>query len=313
MSIVITWPYKGRLSLGLDGWCQAASFTGVRDEWAWGTITPTVRSIGHLGTVCLEQPEIPPSKLCPLKPNSDEQMDEVYLVISTWLRKRGDLTNAREVLRGRVKHCIALLSDNDISNDKDAYMTLFKTFITDLESHEDCEAVLQANAGAVGRSSESSEDSQLADNKVDVDEDDERLNVRILDALYECLSCRKQLQNIHFWYFCRSCPYSTLCRRCYRELKGRPHPSVLFGTCTSEHEFFYTGGLLRPSQLVDDGMVPLVSSDGARRAIWVEEWKDILAGKWQTKDFEYEKGFSAWCMRVLPEPQRTRWAAFFQI
>jgi hypothetical protein len=59
-------------------------------------------------------------------------------------------------------------------------------------------------------------------------------------------------------------------------------------------------------------MVPPVSRDGARRAIWEEEWKDKLAEKWQTKDFEYEGGYAAWCMRVLSEPQRTLWAAFFQ-
>ncbi|KAL4740779.1 hypothetical protein BDV11DRAFT_168729 [Aspergillus similis] len=306
---------KGRVSLGLDGWCQVASFIGVCNRWEWWATLPAARSIGHLGTVCLEQPEIPLSEHCPLKPTPGDQMDEIYLVISTWLRKRGDLPNARQVLRGRRR-----------------YMTLFKTFVTDPDSHEDCEAALyllkeanerhmgryntvvsarEANAGAARGSSESSEDSQLADDKVDDAENDDDL-MTALYTLDECSNCWKEVKNIHFWYFCRSCPYTMLCRRCYRELKGRPHPSGLFGTCTSEHEFFYTGGFLRRTQLVDDGMVPLVSSDGERRAIWVEEWKDKLAEKWQTKDFEYEGGFSAWCMRVLPEPQRTRWAAFFQ-
>jgi hypothetical protein len=50
--------------------------------------------------VCLEQPEIPPSELCPLEPDSNEQLDEVSLALSSWLRKRGDSTSAREVSAG---------------------------------------------------------------------------------------------------------------------------------------------------------------------------------------------------------------------
>lgn len=331
---------KSRIFIGLDGWCQVASCTEVPYKGSWNTTLLAARSIGHLGTVCLEQPEIPPSELCPLELDSDEKMDEVSLVLSTWLRKRGDLTNAREVLRGRVKHCIALLSDDSgFLDKKHAYMTLFKTFVTDPDSNDDCEAALyllkevsegimsrsntltkakEANVGAARGSSESSKDSKLANEKVndnangEYNEDDERLRMLVLHtSLDECLNCRKD-QSIHFWYFCRTCPSSTLCRRCYHELKARPHPAGLFGTCTSEHEFFYTGGLLRASQLVDEGMVPLVSRNGARQAIWVKEWKDKLAEKWRTKDFEYEGGYAAWCMRVLPEPQRTRWAGFFQ-
>ncbi|KAL3435231.1 hypothetical protein BDV09DRAFT_204202 [Aspergillus tetrazonus] len=298
---------KGRIFIGLDGWCQVAS---------------SARSIGHLGTVCLEQPEIPPSELCPLELDSDEKMDEVSLVLSTWLRKRGYLTNAREVLRGRVKHCIALLSDDSgFLDKKHAYMTLFKTFVTDPDSNDDCEAALyllkevsegimsmsntltkakEANVGAARGSSEPSKDSKLANEKVnenangEYNEDDERLSMLVLHtSLDECLNCRKD-QSIHFWYFCRTCPYSTLCRRCYHELKGRPHPAGLFRTCTSEHEFFYTGGLLRLSQLVDEGMVPLVSRNGARQTIWVKEWKDKLAEKWRTKDFEIASPIMMW-------------------
>ncbi|KAL4971626.1 hypothetical protein BDW66DRAFT_155481 [Aspergillus desertorum] len=306
---------KGRVGLGLDGWCQVVSIAEVRDEWPWLEELPKARSMGHLATVCLEQPEIPPSEHCPLKLNSEEQLDEVYLVLSMWLRKRGDLTKAREVLHGRVKHCIALLSDDDISNDRHAYMPLFKTFVADPDSGGDCEAALyllkevnerfmtrynavisarEADADAAGGSSESPENSQLTDDRAqNDDEDDEDLNESgPYIYLDECVSCRKELTNIHFWYFCRSCPSTTLCRRCSRELKGGPRPSRLFGTCSPEHEFFYTGGLLRPSELVDGGMVPLVSGDGERRAIWIEEWKDRLAEKWQTNDFDFEGGFS---------------------
>jgi hypothetical protein len=71
----------------------------------------------------------------------------------------------------------------------------------------------EANAGATRGSPESSEDSQLADEKVNDDahhgddEDDEDLSMPVLHtSLDKCLSCRKDLQSIHFWYFCRTCP-----------------------------------------------------------------------------------------------------------
>jgi tetratricopeptide (TPR) repeat protein len=332
---------KGRVGLGVDGWCQVVSF--MEDDYSgdtgeWNVKIPAARSIGYLVSVCLEQPDIPPSEQCPLALDAVEQVNEACLVISMWLQKHGDVANAREALRGRMKHCIALLSDDDVSNDRHAFMTLFKTFVADPDSREDQGASLHllkdtdelamssynavirrrgANGVVPGELSQSLEDSRLTDEKAENQDDDDidadGLNVWSLDKyLDECVNCRRELANIHFWYFCRSCPYTTLCRRCYRELKGRPHPSGLFGTCSPEHEFIYTGGLLRPTELVDDGMVPLVSADGDRRVIWVESWKDRLAEKWKTKDFEYEGGLTAWCMRVLPEPQRTRWAAFFQ-
>ncbi|KAL4981698.1 hypothetical protein BDW68DRAFT_172017 [Aspergillus falconensis] len=332
---------KGRAGLGLDGWCQAVSLMDDDDSGDtvyWGVKSPAARSIGYLVSVCLEQPDIPPSEQCPLALDTVEQVNEACLVISMWLRKHEDITNAREALRGRVKHCIALLSDDDVSNDKHAFMTLFKTFVADPDSYEDRDAALhllkdddervmsryntvirprEANDDVTGELSQSLEDTCLTDEKAENREDDDNdadgLNTWALsDTFDECVNCRRELANIHFWYFCRSCPYTTLCRRCYRELEGGPHPSGLFGTCSPEHEFIYTGGLLRPSELVDDGMVPLFSAEGDSQVIWVEEWKDRLAEKWETQDFEHEGGLSAWCMRVLPEPQRTRWAAFFQ-
>jgi hypothetical protein len=218
-------------------------------------------------------------------------------------------------------------------------MTLFKTFMADLDSREDRDAALhllkdaekramsrynavvqpqEANDSGTGELSQSLKVTCLTDEKAenqdgdDDDDDADRLNVRALaNYLDECVNCRRELENIHFWYFCCLCLYTALCRRCYHELEGGPHPSGLFGTCNPEHEFIYTRGLLPPSELVGDGMVPLVSAEGNRQVIWVEEWKDSLAEKWETESFEYEGGLSAWCMRILPEPQRTRWAAFF--
>ncbi|KAL4999761.1 hypothetical protein BDV10DRAFT_200448 [Aspergillus recurvatus] len=329
---------KGRVDVGLDGWCQVVSSMDNNDSsdtFHWSIKAPAARSIGYLVSVCLEQPDIPPSEQCSLALDTVEQVNEACLVISMWLRKHGDITNAREVLRGRVKYCIALLSDDDVSNDQHAFMTLFKTFIADPDSREDSDAALyllkdadevvmsrynavrEANEGVTGEPSQPLEDTPLTDEKAE--NQDENSDADALIAwwalakyLDECVNCRRELANIHFWYFCRSCPYTALCRRCYRELKGGPHPSGLFGTCSPEHEFIYTGGLLRSSEQVDDGMVPLFSAKGDRGVIWVEEWKDRLADKWETEDFEYEGGLSAWCMRVLPEPQRTRWATFFQ-
>jgi hypothetical protein len=55
-------------------------------------------------------------------------------------------------------------------------------------------------------------------------------------------------------------------------------------------------------------MVPLVSAAGEKQVIWIEEWKERLAKKWEIEDFGFEDELSAWCMRVLPEPQRSRFA-----
>ncbi|KAL2794552.1 hypothetical protein BJX66DRAFT_303401 [Aspergillus keveii] len=321
---------KGRVDAGLDAWCQVLTGTGDDAESRW--VYPQARAIGQLVTVCLERPDIYPSGRCPLALSSEVQIDEACLIISAWLRKHGDVKNAIEVLRGRVKRCIELLSDDDVSNDADAFQTLFRTFVADPDSDGDREAalywiklsneahlvmynsIIQSGSGNEDPGKQGSE--PLADDEAvgrDDDGDPEELNAWVLDDdLRECTNCRSSIAHIHFWYFCHSCPLTTLCRRCYRELKpGSPPPGSL-GTCLSEHEFYYTRGFIRPSDMVGAGMVPVVSAEGEKQVIWVEDWKDRLAEKWKTKDFEFEGGFSAWCMRVLPEPQRTRWAAFFQ-
>ncbi|KAL2820127.1 hypothetical protein BJX63DRAFT_428448 [Aspergillus granulosus] len=328
---------KGRVSRGLDGWYQVVASAEDDGDVRWDIKYPTARSIGQLVSVCLDRPEISPSEHGPLALGSDDQIDEACLVLSMWLRKHGDIANSREALRGRVKHCVALLSDDDLSNDEDAYRCLFKTFIADPDSDEDREAALylikvpqerqldmynnvtqlrDASNDAGEQVSGSLKGIARMDDKVgsrDDASDAEDLNVWSLsDDLSECLRCRKGIANIHFWYFCRSRPYATVCRRCYRELQSTGDPTGILSICGAEDEFIYTGGFLCESERVDDGMVPLVSAAGERRVIWVEEWKDSLAKKWETKNFEFEGGLSAWCMRVLPEPQRTRWAAFFR-
>ncbi|KAL4886719.1 hypothetical protein BJY04DRAFT_213475 [Aspergillus karnatakaensis] len=249
--------------------------------------------------------------------------------------------NAREALRWRVKHCIAMLSDDDILNDHHAYRSLFTTFVVSTESHKGREGALylikahEENIRGLHeiaiqsqRASQdpTKEDTRLpegsnaphyhTDSSDDLADHLDDLGLRFFgDELDECSNCWKGMANIHFWYFCRSCPKTMLCGWCYRELRSADNIPASLQTCISEHEFYHTGGFLRPSEMVDEGKVPLISAEGERQVIWVEEWKDRLAEKWKTRELEleHEGGFWAWGIRVLPEPQRTRWAAFFQV
>ena len=140
-----------------------------------------------------------------------------------------------------MKHYIALLSNNNVSNDQQAFMTLFKTFMADLDSREDCHIALhllkdaeehvvgrydavvrpqEANEGGTLELPQSLEGTCLTDEKAEsqgVDDDDaDGLYVRALaNYLDECVNCRRELENIHFWYFWCLCLYTALCRRCY--------------------------------------------------------------------------------------------------
>ncbi|KAL3460099.1 hypothetical protein BJX64DRAFT_278710 [Aspergillus heterothallicus] len=322
---------KGRVSRGVDGWCQVITDAQEDDDPDWGINYTTMRSIGRLVAICLEQPDIPPSERFPVALGSDDEIDEACLVLAMWLRRNGDTKNAREALRGRVKHSVALLSDDDISNDEDAFKCLFNTFVADPDSVEDRDAALylikksqerrmgindKATHGTETRKDASKRSSDsLAEERTDSGDDeseaDDLRSWLLRDDLSECVKCCKSVANFHFWYFCRSRPFTTVCRRCYRELQASDEPSEILGSSNPEDDFYYIGGLVRESERVEEGMVPIVSGE-ERKVIWVEEWKDSLAEKWKTKDFAYEGGFAAWCLRVLPEPQRTRWAAFFQ-
>jgi hypothetical protein len=87
--------------------------------------------------VYLELPDTLPSKQYPLVLDTVNKVNKASLVILMWLQKYRDVTNAREVLQGRVKYYIALLSNNNILNNQQVFMTLFKTFMADLDSRED--------------------------------------------------------------------------------------------------------------------------------------------------------------------------------
>jgi hypothetical protein len=279
--------------------------------------------------------------------DKEAEYGDVCLVISNWLRDHGDPINARNAVRGRVKRCISLLSDDDPSNDVAALVSLFKTFVAVRGSDADLGATLhliklhderRLKAHDIRRNihisqridseadlSESLDQVQLADTGAEDDgyRDDVEIWFTTTDPTTECSSCKKELVTFHWWYFCRSCPTKTLCRRCYLQLRpavaANPDDAasstlhkIPASVCELEHELYYAGPYIRPDEHVPKGMVPLVSATRERQEIWIEEWKDRLAKEWDTDDFEFEGGLSAWCSRVLPESQRSRWATFFK-
>lgn len=302
-----------------------------------------MRAMSKLVALCLDDADIPFCERPPLILKENSELDDICLVLSSWLQDRGDIANARDALRWCVKECISLLSDDDPSNDIDAYMRLFRVFLAVKDSDEDLGAALylikqepeprtSVARNRTGATNLSDDDVQLEvsdalqnvqltdgedpclDSGTDADDDD------IYDALYpdivydrctDCSGCKREIGTMQHWYFCRSCAFSTICRRCYRQCESGDL-SKIPGICDPDHKFFYTDPLLRSSERVPKGMVPLISPDGEKQIIWIEEWKDRLAEKWETADFAFAGGLSAWCMRVLPEPQRTRWATFFQ-
>ncbi|KAL4863511.1 hypothetical protein BDV12DRAFT_189645 [Aspergillus spectabilis] len=313
---------KGQVGLGLHGWYETVTRSDADEHWNASYCRP-------------RDEDIPPFDRQLLTLDKHDEYGDLCLVISSWLRDHGNAAHARDALRGRVKQCIALLSDNDPSNDSDAFISLFKTFLQSPDSREDLSAVLhlvklgdERLLGAYDteeHSTEALEDNELNDltqaltrtsvvNGEDTDANDiNPVEIWFVTApLTECSVCKREISSIHFWYFCRSCPLKALCRRCHRELDlPRLDTSDCPGVCNPQHEFYYTGPLLAPTERVPEGMVPLVSSSGERNVIWIEEWKERLAKKWETDDFVFKGGLSAWCMRVLPEPQRSRWTSLF--
>ncbi|EED19636.1 hypothetical protein TSTA_029140 [Talaromyces stipitatus ATCC 10500] len=133
----------------------------------------------------------------------------------------------------------------------------------------------------------------------------------IYNSVTACANCDLLVTSASHWYFCRSCPHMVLYPACYRNIQSSNHAPR---TCNSQHEFYYTGKRLRFSECAEEGMIRLTSIDSDEvKILWVEEWKDRLAEKWGTKEFEFEGGLSSWCMQVLPEVQRERWATFFKV
>ncbi|KAJ5937944.1 Tetratricopeptide-like helical [Penicillium verhagenii] len=330
---------KGQLDLGIQGWCQVFTAADSHTENTGGAENYRERSLAHLVELCLSDADIPSSGSFPVTLGTAAESSGACLIISSWLHNHGDPNNARHALRGRVKECVALLSDDDPTNDDGAFISLFETFMIDPGSEEDISAVLywikQDNERLINRHDDgdrdavkSKDEAELVDSlgKTNLEDDSEDMSsADILDdlniwftcnTLTMCSICTQQIKSIHGWYYCRSCPYKTCCREC-----SSKHPQIsnslgLYkcpGVCDDEHHFFYTGGLLRTAERVPEGMIPVLSPNGDRRAIWIEDWKDGLAKKWETADFTFDGGLSAWCMRVLPEPQRTRWAKMFKV
>ena len=333
---------NSRISAGIQAWYEVASRDDL-DDLDMRPVRAWSRS--RLAAVCLYHPEIPFCDGSPLELDKTAEFSDICLVISSWLRDHGDLANARTALRGRVMKSIELLSDDDPSNDDDAFISLFLTFLTGVDADEDLNGALYLTkdwyrdylrgvkkdnpiSEAVAASCDDSRSLQdgiaeslnqmhLADDEIQRPDGEfsERQSSYTIDYFAECSNCKCEMRSICHWYFCRSCPFMMLCQWCYHDIQsaisqsGASNPA---GICDPQHEFYYTGSPLRPSERVPEGMMALETSTGKRQTVWIEEWKDKLSEKWGAADFSFEGGLSAWCMRVLPEPQRSRWATFFR-
>ncbi|KAL2828383.1 hypothetical protein BDW59DRAFT_159586 [Aspergillus cavernicola] len=348
---------KGRTDAAAQGWYEVASVSDLSfNRWDGAARS---RSLAHLVALFLDDAEILFCARAPLILDENTEIGDVCLVLSSWLRDRGSLTDARDALCWCVKDCISLLSDDDPSNDFNAFVRLFRTFLPMPDSDEDLGAALylikQAtepripvprnkttainpldDESQLDVSTSTLENMQLqdtehqtpdgdSDNDNDNDNDNDTENTLYYDTtcdpLTECSSCKSEIESIHHWYFCRTCPFSTLCQRCYRQFDPQFKSSFSSddatkskspGICDPTHKFYYTGPLLQPAERVPEGMVPLVSPDGTRRVVWVEEWKERLVEKWMTSGCAFDGGLSAWCMSVLPETQRGRWVKYFR-
>ncbi|OBT88509.1 hypothetical protein VE02_03445 [Pseudogymnoascus sp. 03VT05] len=317
---------KGQVIQSIQGWYEVAALSEPPDEWY--TEPAQNRSIYDLAALCLSDEDISFAERSPIALDKDAEYSDVFLVISSWRRNHGDMVNARNALRGRVRQCVSLLSDDDPWNDNTAFLSLFKSFLATGDSDTDLGAVLYLvqldnqqkvriyekrrfspdvpHGDTQGDLSESLGRVQLddamardKDTGVDADLDDVSgvPNWFCADFMTECSGCRSLIETFHWRHSCRSCTNKGICRRCYLQFHSpalaNPDdaaPStpdkIRVGVCDPQHEFYYTGPYLRSDDLVPE-----------------EEW--------ETADFEFEGGLSAWCSRVLPEPQRTRWATFF--
>ncbi|KAJ5982169.1 hypothetical protein N7451_012269 [Penicillium sp. IBT 35674x] len=294
----------GLISAGIQAWYEVVS---LDNPDGWNIEPAQTWSRSRLATVCLYHPEAPFCAKSPLRLDEKSKSGDICLVISSWLRDHEDITNAREALRGRVKSSIELLSDDGPSNDDGAIMILFSTFLVAADSYDDLNGALYL-LKVWHRDCLRQAKRHLPDDGTEgPDDDDFPFSI---DQLAECSNCKREMNSICHWYFCRSCPLTAICRRCYHGIPSTA--SHIRGICDPRHSFYYTGPPLQPSECVPEGMMVLESSDGNRQTIWIEEWKNKLSEKWGTEDFAFEGGLSAWCMRVLPEPQRSRWATFFR-
>lgn len=345
---------KGQVTTGIRMLCKAVSMPKL-DSVHWQSDYAREQALSNLAAICLYHPEISLGVESPLELDVDAESSDICLVISSWLLEKGDRGNARKALCGRVKSCLQLLSDDDPTNDGDAWLELFKTLLADLDSDEDMSGALYMLKTWRRTSSnyeipESSDDYEDVDESVEIEIEDDMTLERCLaeekktsqpkkeedvvddvvwfvegsrtlrgfgESYTACPNCDLQVTSVSDWYFCRSCPHIVLCPSCYGDIGSDSVKNFLSQhapqTCNSQHDFYYTGKQLRFSECEELGKIRLTSSDsGEVKTLWIEEWKDKLAEKWGTKDFEFEGGLSAWCMKVLPEPQRERWASLFK-
>ncbi|GAM40351.1 NACHT domain protein [Talaromyces pinophilus] len=334
----------GVVSPGIRAWYEISSIeTGPYEFYSKEA---QKRSRSRLADVCLYHPEIPLGEGASLVLDESDESGDICLFVSSWLRDHGDIPNSRKALRGRVKSFIEdHAEDWDFINNS-PLIGLFKTFLIAMDSEEDLNGALyllktrheQMRKGGIeylisqaasvsqhhSASSEQRGDSeypsqvQFANEEIQetVDDVSEEEIILILDPISGCAHCKREFGPIYHWYFCRTCPLMMLCRRCYGEiqsdLSNPDKADHVRGICDPRHEFFYSGPLLRPDEYVPEGMVVLQSADGEKQTIAIKEWKDRLAKKWETADFAFEGGLSSWCMQILPEPQRSRWATFFK-
>lgn len=300
---------KGRIALGVQGWCGIVTATATPHS-DWTIEHAQLRSLCHLVHLCLHGDDNPiPSTPLALSPAAESS--DVCLVISCWLRDHGETIPARDALRGRIKQGLALISDDNPSNDEEGLVRLFKTFLCDPESQSDLAAALYLLKQDQERNMNMDVHyGQQGISQGEIRESNNDGPYLCTEPLTECSNCRSEIQSIHHWHFCRLCPNSTLCRGCYRLFQV--HDPAFCEVCNPQHEFYDTGSFLTDSERVPEGKVPVVGSDGERQVIWVEEWKDALAEKWKTAEFTFEGGLSGWVLGVLPEELREKWLLFFR-
>lgn len=334
----------GVANQGIRVWYQLNFLTpGEYDLWSKEA---QPRSRSRLAGVCLYQPDIPSYEEAPLSLDESDESGDICLFVSSWLRDHDDVANAREALRGRIKSFTEHFPDDRDFNDDISLIGLFKTFLITADSEEDLygalyllnasyeekkrrgkdnltleTSVVSPGDNAVSGQHVDSENFGQLPSTDDVvqettDEGSEYEIHSMLDPVSECAHCKCEFGPIRHWYFCRSCPLMKLCRRCYRDMQSatsNPDTANHFqGICDPRHEFFYSGPALRPDGCVPEGMMVLQSPGGEKQTIKFREWKEKLSEKWETADFVFKGGLSSWCMQVLPEPQRSRWATFFK-
>lgn len=330
---------------GIRVWYEL-NFLNPEETNGWWIKEAQSQSRSRLVGVCLYYPEVPSYEGSPLLLDDSDEFGNICLYVSSWLRDHGDIPNALNALRGRVKDSTKQRSDDRDFIDNISLYSLFNTFLIATDSEEDLNGVLYllkvrheeknrrtkdylpSKTAAVAQDhnaiseqhGESENASQLpsanGETQETIDVAPEDQSYSIFDIFNECAHCKCNFGPIHHWYFCRSCPLMKLCRRCYRDMQSvisDPDTVNHFqGICDPRHEFFYSGPRLRPDECVPRDMMVLQSPDGEKRTIKIGEWKEKLSEKWETANFVFEGGLSSWCMQVLPEPQRSRWATFFK-